>query len=80
VGSGGRLREGVWVPVVEIEGLGFGSLGFGEGEGLAVGEEAAVNRGAVLGKLMVAIEELEFVFGFWDWGLRCHFYVSYYTI
>ena len=80
VGSGGRLREEVRVPVVEIEGLGFGGLGFGEGEGLAVGEEAAANRGAVLGKLMVAIEELESVLGFWDWGLRCHFYVSYYTI
>ena len=74
VGSGGRLREEVRVPVVEIEGLGFGGLGFGEGEGLAVGEEAAANGGAVLGRLTVAVEEVEFVLGFWDWGLRCHFF------
>ncbi len=60
------MREEVWVPIVEIKGagLGFRGLGFVEGEGLAVGEEATANNGAVLGRLMVAIGEVEFVLGF----------------
>ena len=53
----------MWVPVVEIEGFGVvGRRRFVEGDGLAVGEKAAVDGGAVLGGFRVAIEEVEFFF------------------
>ena len=71
-GGGGML----WVPVVEIEGLRIvGRRGFVEGDGLAVGEEAAADGGAVLGGFTVAVEEVELVFlvlvlGFGNWGLK----------
>ena len=67
-GGGGML----WVPVVEIKGFGdVGRRRFVEGDGLAVGEKAATDGGAVLGGFWVAVEEVEFVFlGFGNWGLR----------
>ena len=37
-------------------------IGFVEGDGLAVGEEAIVDGGAVLGGFTVAVEEVEFLF------------------
>ena len=68
--GGGRM---LWVPVVEIEWLGIGGRrGFMEGEGLAVGEEAAADGGAMLGGFTVAVEEVEFMFfgfGFRVWEL-----------
>ena len=66
--GGGML----WVPMVEIEGLRVvGRRRFVEGDGLAVGEKAAADGGAVLGGFTVAVEEVEFVFlGFGNWGLR----------
>ena len=74
----------LWVPVVEIEGLGVvGRKGFVEGDGLAVGEEAAANGGAVFGGFTVAVEEVEFVFlelGFVNWGLRRHFYILFFLL
>ena len=74
-GGGGML----WVLVVEIEGLGIG-IGFVEGDGLAVEEEATADGGVVLGGFTVVVEEVEFVFfgfGFGVWGLkvRRHFNV-----
>ena len=82
-GGGGLL----WVPVVEIEGLRIvGRRGFVEGDGLAVGEEAAADGGAVLGGFTVAIEEVELVFlvlvlGFGNWRLRRrHFYVLFFLL
>ena len=81
-GGGGML----WVPVVEIEGLRIvWRRGFVEGDGLAVGEEAAADGGAVLGGFTVAIEEVVFVFlvlvlGFGNWGLRRHFYVLFFLL
>lgn len=83
-GGGGML----WVPVVEIEGLRIvGRRGFVEGDGLAVGEEAAADGGAVLGGFTVAVEEVELVFlvlvlGFGNWGLkvRRHFYVLFFLL
>lgn len=78
-GGGGML----WVPVVEIEGLRIvGRRGFVEGDGLAVGEEAAADGGAVLGGFTVAVEEVELVFlvlGFGNWGMRRHFYVLFFS-
>uniref|UniRef100_A0A7N2MRB0 Deacetylase sirtuin-type domain-containing protein n=1 Tax=Quercus lobata TaxID=97700 RepID=A0A7N2MRB0_QUELO len=63
----------LWVPVVEIEWLGIGGRrGFMEGEGLAVGEEAAADGGAMLGGFAVAVKEVEFMFfgfGFRVWEL-----------
>ena len=80
----------LWVPVVEIEWLGIGGRrGFMEGEGLAVGEEAAADGGAMLGGFTVAVEEVEFIFlvlvlGFGNWGLRVrvrrHFYVLFFLL
>ena len=56
-------------------GLGGVVVGFGGVEGLAVGEEAAADRWAVLGGLAVAIEEVKFVgFGWWWRCLRRHFF------
>ena len=81
-GGGGML----WVPVVEIEGLRIvGRRGFVEGDGLAVGEEAAADGGAVLGRFTVAVEEVELVFlvlvlGFVNWGLKRHFYVLFFLL
>lgn len=62
-GGGGGGRGGgevVWVPVSEVEGFGGFGFGFGSGssEGLAIGEEAAADGGAVLGGLAVAVEEV----------------------
>ena len=85
-GGGGML----WVPVVEIEGLGVGVVGrrgFVEGDGLLVGEEAAADGRAVLGGFMVAVEEVELAFlvlvlGFGNWGLRRvrrHFFVLFFS-
>ena len=82
--SGGRGM--LWVPVVEIEGLGVvGRRGFVEGDGLVVGEEAVANGGAVFGGFTVVVEEVEFVFlvlvlGFVNWGLRRHFYVLFFLL
>ena len=82
--SGGRGM--LWVPMVEIEGLGVvGRRGFVEGDGLVVGEEAAANSGAVFGGFTVAVEEVKFVFlalvlGFVNWGLRRHFYVLFFLL
>ena len=42
-------------------GIGIG-FGFVEGDGLAVGEEAIADGGAVLGGFTVAVEEVEFLF------------------
>ena len=58
-----------------------------EGDGLAVGEEAAADGGAVLGGFTVAVEEVELIFlvlvlGFGNWGLkvRRHFYVLFFLL
>lgn len=69
-GLGGRRRKvgvlfkwAIRIPVAEMEGLGFwgnGFVGVGWSEGLTVGEEAAVDGGAVLlgVAVAVAIEEV----------------------
>lgn len=53
--------EEVWVPLVDFERVGFGVFGFGRVEGLAIGEDAATDGGAVLGGFPVTIEEIKFV-------------------
>lgn len=65
--GGGRRRVGVFrwairIPVAKIEGLGIwgnGLVGVGRREGLAVGEEAAVDGGAVLLGVAVAVAVVE---------------------
>lgn len=58
---------GIWVPLLEVEGV-FGGAFIGGGVYcLAVGEEAAVDGGAVLGGFTVAVEEVEFVIRFGGW-------------
>lgn len=48
-GRGGSMEEGVWVPVLKMKRLGLGlGLRLGPGEGLAIGEEATADDGAVL--------------------------------
>lgn len=70
--SGVWVGEEVWVPFLDLEWVGgFRGLWFGWGEGLAIGEETAVDGWAVLGRLTVTVEEIELV-GF-RWCLRRHF-------
>lgn len=77
----GRWGSGVWVPVLEMERLGLRlGLGLGLGEGEAVGEEATADGGAVLGGLAVAVEEVELLVGFGDWGLRGHFWICCWSL
>lgn len=59
---GSLLRGVIRIPVVKKEGLGFWGNGFvriGWREGLAVGEEAAVDGGAVLVGIAVAVAVVE---------------------